>query len=66
MPESVLQPFEIEHDGIYREQARGKRSFRSIRGVCLQLRRVPRRPEAELFAVARLHPDHGLFLRQNA
>ena len=33
-----------------------ERSFRSIRRVCLQLRRVPRRPEAELFAVARLHP----------
>lgn len=25
---------------------------------------IPRRPEAELFAVARLHADHGLFLRQ--
>lgn len=25
-----------------------------------------RRPEAELFAVTRLHPDHGLFLRQTA
>ena len=43
----------------------------SKRGASVQLERsvfttprIQRRPEAELFAVARLHPDRDLFLRR--